>query len=283
MSKLRELYHDFRDFPALIVSVVLVLAMIAFFGYIFSLKNTEQLANENSIDANNKVQNKSNSALINEPDQTEKNSETSKEETGESEGKAVLSDGSLKVLADAGLTDFEVFSGNIMVGEIKRVAPSQVSVFKKINDDTYLGVDNYGLGGYILFGGPKAIYKLDTKDNSFVKVFDKEDMFVSDISNDEKKLVYVETFYVGDELHNYINLYDLDDYQSKSYEVPVQYKQAGNVFFSKDGTKLAYEAALGNPDDEKFAMFVIDLATGQQTQIGGSDSYNKAKFWAEGN
>lgn len=280
MNKLKKFYHDFHDLPALIVVIILAVAMMAFFGYVFFLMDSARPEERNSSIDNPNIAKKTEAV---EQDEAEKNGDVPEEGAEEPENKKVIKDGGLEVAANAGLTDFEVWNNGVRAGEIKRKEASQVSVFKKAGGDVYLGAtNNDGLGGYVLFGGPQAVYKLNAEENSLTKIFDKE-AFVSDISSDGKKLVAVERFYVGDNIRNYLDIYDLDTYQSQSYQVPDAYSTAGNAFFSKDGMKLAYEAAFGDPYKETFALFVINLETGEQAQISDKNSHNKAKAWTENN
>lgn len=280
MNKLKEIYRDFRDFPALIVSVVLAMAILVFFGYIFYVMDATGPKTENETGTAS-LEKKAEGALA-QRDKTEEDKNIPDQEAEELKFEIVFDDGNAKILANEDLTDFEVWNGEMKAGEIKTERRSQVKIFRKMEDATYLGVEDSGIGDYIPFGGPREIYKLDLKEKSLDKIFDK-DNFVSDISQDGKKLVSVESFYVKDDMHTYLNVYNLDTYESDSYQISGEYGAAGNAFFSRDGEKLVYEAAMNDSDNEAFAMFVIDLATGEQTQIGGNDSYNKAKEWAQDN
>lgn len=281
MNKLKKFYHNFHDLPAFIVAIILAVAMIAFFGYVFFLMDSAQPEDQNSPFDNQDMAKQTEAV---EQDKEEKNMDMSEESLEEPEDKMAVKEGGLEVMANTSFTDFEVWNNGVRAGEIKREAVSQVNIFKKIGSNVYLGAGNKSAAGsgYILFNGPQAIYKLEAEKNSLIKIFDKE-VFVSDISPDEKKLVAVESFYVGDDIRNYLDIYDLGTYQPQSYQVPETYTAAGNAFFSKDGKKLAYEAAVGNPRNETFAMFVINLETGEQTQISDENSHNKAKAWAGSN
>jgi hypothetical protein len=268
MNKLKELYHDFHDFPALIVSVLLAVAIFAFFGYIFYLMDDVQPKPENAVKSEiNKSENE------NIPEKKEEMSEV----------QTMLDDSKIKIVANKKSMSFGVFNGEKKIGEVMEEVPSQVNIFKRINNDVYLGITKNGSDKDSLFFGPQEVYKMDLDDDSsFSKVFDK-DTFVSDISRDGTKLVSIERFYVGDEIYNYLNIYDLATFKSSSYQASKECRAAGNAYFSKDGKKIAYEVAMSDLDKTQVAMFVVDLETGEQTEIVGNHAFGKAKEWAENN
>jgi len=276
-EKFKDLGKDIRSFPSLVFRVVFVVVIAVLAGYIFFVANKPDDKSSEVIapGAGDKI-------VVGDEGDGVVQTQIQTQEQLSGETKTALDSGDVKVLGRSDLKTFEVWNGSVKAGEIKREAPSQVGIFRTINDNMYLGVSKDGLGGYILFGGPDEIYQLDRKKNSLVKIFDR-DMFVSDISSDGKKLISLESYYVKYDLFTFVNVYDLDTYESESFQIPVKYKTAGNAFFSKDGKKVVYEAAVSNPENEEFAMFVIDLATGEQKQVGGSESYEKAQEWAKNN
>lgn len=277
-EKFKDLPKDLINLPALIVKILLGVILLVFLGYIFMM-NRDSLQNKNEPVENTSSETGGDNVDVPKENDAVQALAISEEPT---EPATTTASGDIRITNNKDLTVFEIWNGTAKAGEIEREGPSQVAIWKEIGDSAYLGVNNDGLGGYILFGGPDEVYRLDKKKDTLVKIFDR-DMFASDISADEKQLASVETFYMGEEIYNYINVYDLSDYKSESYQIPVKYKIAGNAFFSRDGKKVAYEAAVGNPDNEEFAMFVIDLATGEQTRIGGADVYGKAQGWAKEN
>ncbi|MFA7171014.1 MAG: hypothetical protein WC180_03405 [Candidatus Paceibacterota bacterium] len=280
-EKFQNLPKDIIGLPSLIVKVILGVLLLVLLGYIFLTGDISQDRNDGAESENIEVED---DTMVSEDENGAPQLPASSEELIESETNIISGD--IKISSNKDLTIFEIWNGETKAGEIEREGPSQVAVWKEIGGSVYLGVNNDGLGGYILFGGPDEVYKLDTKKGSLTraltKIFDR-DMFASDISADEKHLASVETFFMGEEIHNYINVYNLADYKSESYQVPVKYRVAGNAFFSRDGKKVVYEAAVSDPENEEFAMFVIDLTTGKQTQIGGTDVYGKAEEWAKDN
>lgn len=271
MGKLK----DFHDAPALVIMASISLMTFSLFGYIFFKMNSARLFPESGTNMNRNI---------------DKNikAKTAKDNTNaslsdDSSGLSVwIDDSKIRTISDKSGRDIEIWNDNYRVGEIKEEVASDVRIFKRINNNIYFGVIKDGNAKYVSFGGPQEIYKLNLVDGNFSKTFDR-DTFVSDISRDESQLASIERFYIGDEIFNYLNIYDISTYKAKSYQVSRACKAAGNAYFSKDGKKVAFEVATGDEDKEKFLMFVIDLETGEQTQIGGDDSLGKAKVWAESN
>lgn len=258
---------------------VLMLMILSFFDYIFFVIEKKQadylesdlLAAEN-YDYAEKESGQNITDIKSENEDRAKNTAP----------KELLDDSGITIAANESFDNFEIWNGSVKIGDIKTDILSQVEIFKRIKNNIYFGVDNRGMGGYSLFGGPREIYRLNLENNLLNKIF-SWDCFVSDISPDEGRLISFEKFYIGDGMHIYLNIYDIKSGKSDSYEISQEYGAAGNAYFSKDGKKIVYETALNNPDQEEFAMFVIDLETREQKKIGGKDSYGKAFEWAKNN
>lgn len=186
------------------------------------------------------------------------------------EGEAVLIDEDLKVVLKEDGHTFEVWNFGNKIGEIEK-EHSAVSLFKRDNGYAYLGVEPVGLGGYILFGGPSEVYRAD--ESSLTKVYDGsgKNGFASDVSQD--KLVAIEDSSMEGGRPSVV-VYDLATQKSQSYPVSSRYGVAGEAYFTQSDDKVTYEAAIGNPDSEEYALYMIDLATGKQTQVGDAKSLN---------
>jgi uncharacterized Ntn-hydrolase superfamily protein len=75
-----------------------------------------------------------------------------------------------------------------------------------------------------------------------------------------------------------IVIYDLTVQKSQSYPIPSPYKVAGEARLSRSGDRVIYETAIGEPDEEEeYALYMIDLATGRQSRIGGEEKW----MWSE--
>lgn len=174
----------------------------------------------------------------------------------------------LEIIPNEDRTVFEVRNLGVRVGEIKREGPASVNIWRDL-ENIYLGVQNYGMGGYILFGGPDEVYEVD--ESSVTQVYDGsgKNGFASDMISG--KLVAIEDPST-EGWHPSVVVYDLTTQKSQSYEVSAPYSVAGKARFSQAGGKVVYEAALNNPDNEQYAMYMIDLATGKQTQVGNAEN-----------
>lgn len=154
------------------------------------------------------------------------------------------------------------------VAKIDRKYESEFVIIKQTGDDVYIGASWTGRGGYILFGSQYGLYKFNIQNNEIIKIVDDEIVTektfqIYDISPDQK---YMAGTGFIDDYKDKIIIKDLKDSSLvKSFACPdSKYGQLGNVYFFDGGKKLVYEAAIGNPDDEEFAMFTIDIQSGQQ-------------------
>lgn len=191
--------------------------------------------------------------------------------SSETASDTVLVDGFLKVTADTDRTTFEVWNYGKKVGEINRDYSSDITLMKRSDGFAYLGLSPNGLGGYILFSGPEEVYKLD--EDTLAKVYEGRERngFVSDVVGN--KLVAVENP-VAEGAQASIVIYDLATQKPQaSYPIPPRYSVAGAAHLSQSGDRLVYEAAIGSPDNEEYAMYMIDLKTGKQTPVGGVENF----------
>ena len=256
---------DSIDAQAFVIMLLLTLITFSLFGYIFYKMGTTGFA----------------PVSVKEDAGTEERGAMS-EDGDAARSEARLDDSGVRIMSDTGARNFEIWNNTMKVGEIKEAAVSEVKVWRRIGNDLYFGVTEESRTRDEFFDGPQEVYKLELESGAFSKIFDR-DAFASDISGDKSRLVAIERFYVGDKMYNYVNVYDLATYKAQTFEVLAACKTAGNAYFTGDGRKVAYEAAIDTGGKETFRMFVIDLETGKQEQVGGNDSYGKAKAWAEDN
>ncbi|MCH8049280.1 PD40 domain-containing protein [Patescibacteria group bacterium] len=142
---------------------------------------------------------------------------------------------------------------------------AQSAIFHQTNDLVYIEVNPDGLGGYILYGGAYSLYEANLLTNEIRRIFYSG--IATDISPDGKWLTYVETEVSDSDVNFVIALLNLETNESVSYNVPQEYGQAGGATFSPNGKKIAYSAAVGDPENESSAIYVIDLETGEQTLV----------------
>jgi hypothetical protein len=131
------------------------------------------------------------------------------------------------------------------------------TIFKQFNNEVYIGFVPYGIGGYMLYFGPSYLYRIDLSTKKIKNVLNGG--FVTDVSADGK-LIYV----IHRSGQEFIVLKNLQTGFVKKFAVASKYKQAGDALFSPNGKKIAYAAALGNPEKEAGKIFIVDIATGDK-------------------
>jgi hypothetical protein len=269
IEKFKNLNKDIRSFPLTVLGACLVLIIAAFFGYMMLLYgDMDKLGTQNDISEKFYNQPKEPDVAVKEDAGTTEAVETVPDDKTTQE--VVAANEVVKILANEDRTVFEIWNRGVKAGEIEQDYPAQVSLWREVNGNIYLGVSYTGRGGYILFGGPDEVYKLETIKNSLSKVYGREDKngYVSDISLDEERLITVKTPVSG---ALSIVVYDIASQSIQPYPVPARYSTAGEARFSHAGGKILYEAAVGDPSAEEYAMFMIDLSTGKQTQVGNPE------------
>lgn len=137
-----------------------------------------------------------------------------------------------------------------------------MKILKQTAENVYFYSEPDGLGGYTLYRtSPRDFYQYNLREATFKKLFAKEEFgFIEDISTDENLFAY--------QKDKKIYVYDLS--QEKilyEFDVNEKYTQFGEITFSPNAKKLAYVAAVGNPEEEESAVFVIDLENNITTKI----------------
>ena len=136
-------------------------------------------------------------------------------------------------------------------------------VFDEAYPNIYVAVDPTGFGGYILYGGAFELYEVDVVTGN-VNQLGYEGQ-ATDISEDGSHIASMSHNEKGENLITVKEVYGLDE---TIIEVAAEFGQAGDAHFNPAGTKVAYQAT--NTDEgsnEETAVFVIDLATGEQTEF----------------
>lgn len=163
---------------------------------------------------------------------------------------------------DGSNTTIDVMLNGEKIETIEETQPYAVDIFRKTDENAYIGLTPDGIGGYILYGGPFKIYRLnlDSKEISEIEF----DGFAADISPDETMLAFVSGADTG---NLQISVLNLSTRQIQNFEVGDEFQHAGDAIFSPDNKKLAYQASVGNPEDERSEIFIIDLSSGEQESI----------------
>lgn len=175
-------------------------------------------------------------------------------------------------------TEVTIMNDGEVVGGLTYEYPHTFEIFEKTPENVYIGVTPQGLGGYILFGGPQALFKLDLDTNALSQI-EFDGTFVCDISPDETMVSYIANLGSEHAEDGRVVVKNVDEETYLHFEAPETYLQVGDVLFSPDNEKIAYAAALGDPENEESKVFIVDLDTGDQTLV---DSVEGEVFSIEG-
>lgn len=152
----------------------------------------------------------------------------------------------------------------ISVGESGE-SPS-LTLVKQTLQNAYLGYCPGGLGGAYLFEAcPYGLTRLDLKTHELKDMTPSELLIFGDVSPDENWLVW------KDSQKHTVVLQSIVDKTEKSFVVPKEFEQFGNIRFSPDGTKIAYAAANGiDWTAANGVVQVINIASAVQTTVARS-------------
>lgn len=139
----------------------------------------------------------------------------------------------------------------------------EVITNKETSKSIYFETCATGFGGYINYGfchGPS--YRFDRTTNVVRKMLSDGRIF--DVSTNEDMFVWVEN---GNKNANQIKVRTIATDKDQIISVPAKYSQFGDAKFSPNAEKIAYAAIIGDPENEKGSVIIVDLATGKQTYI----------------
>ncbi len=164
----------------------------------------------------------------------------------------------------------------------------RISVIRVTDNNVYLQICPPEVKGYMLFGVcPRRIYQVNLTTNELRNTVSGNrgnlDM-AEDISADETWVAAGRSD--PDSSVGPITVVVQEIIGERKYEFPVMngFNQMGDVRFSPDGRSIAYAAALGTPGTEAGAIFMIDIASGVQTEVAKStrpNSYLRITGWKD--
>lgn len=154
-----------------------------------------------------------------------------------------------------------------------------VNTLKQTEKSVYFNTCATGFGGYINYAfcyGPT--YRFDRTTNAVTKLLNDGQMF--DISANEDMFVWVEN---GNKSAHQIKIRTIATGKDQIMTVPAKYGQYGDAKFSPDAKKIAYAAIIGDSENEKGSVIIIDLATGKETYIAQdkANSIYTVKGWKD--
>ncbi|MFH1426037.1 MAG: hypothetical protein ABIG66_01240 [Candidatus Kerfeldbacteria bacterium] len=156
---------------------------------------------------------------------------------------------------------------------------TDVSILSLTNEDVYIGLSRTGLGGYILYWGPESMYRLNFATDKLTKTV--VEGFIADISSDGSMMAYIKVN-LGDTVSRSVIVRNLEDESEQEFPVDEKYNQVGDAVFSPDGTKIAYGAAIGEPEGEAGVVIIINIESGEQTTAAETeDTYYVVDGWKD--
>ena len=129
------------------------------------------------------------------------------------------------------------------------------------NEDIYFSEEEGGIGGYIIFGGPGDLSKLNIYTSELEYLLDQK---VGDISPNEEFIAYFPVIDGNPKLA----IRNMKTNKENITEIPIneEFKGGGNARFSPDNKHLVYNIAHWDPSDEYFRTIVID-STGENQKV----------------
>ena len=151
-------------------------------------------------------------------------------------------------------------------------------VFKQTADYLYIAGKQSGFGGYILYNTFfRSLKRIDMGTGEIKEIVPRGQLGIHDISVNEKYVV------CSDRVNNKIVMREMNTLADKNFSVDPKYGQFGDAYFSPDGGKIAYSAALSKPAGEEAGdIITIDVASGKSViykQTTKADTYFRVTGW----
>lgn len=140
----------------------------------------------------------------------------------------------------------------------------KVYVFKQTSAYAYLGLEPTGLGGYIPFGGPWELARVNLATSEFQPLIFNG--MVNDISGDDQKLAYTSEVLPTVSVMNLQPALYPNGSNVQSFTPEGTFDYVGNAVFSPNSDQLAY-VALEGAENESSTLWVVNLSDGTQTAL----------------
>lgn len=193
------------------------------------------------------------------------------EEASETVGTEVISH-DIQITYDAeydkGRSKAYIKNNGVEAGAIEMTDYFVVHIQKQTRDYVYLRLQPEGVGGYILYDLMLPVYRMNLVTNK-IEMLSNEG---GTISPSERYLAYT----TEKDGQYKIIIKNIETGEPTEYKVPSKYGRCGDLTFSPNETKLAYAAAVGDPNNEKGDVFIIDLKTAAQTQANATEITGRA-------
>lgn len=151
-------------------------------------------------------------------------------------------------------------------------------IYKQTANYLYIAGKQSGFGGYILYNTFfRSLKRIDMQTGEIKEIVPRGQLGIHDISVDEKYVVF------GDGVNNKIVVRQMNTLADINFSVDQKYGQFGDAYFSPDGSKIVYSAALSNPSGEEAgAIITIDIASGKSViykQTTKAGTYFRVTGW----
>lgn len=150
----------------------------------------------------------------------------------------------------------------------------------------YLELAPSGIGGYILYEVPGTYYRLDLQTLALEKMLSPVFAWFGGETS-ETNLEFLglgfEGPYEGFDGNEFkIVVTDLVDLSTEEFTyTSTEFGAVGQPEFSPQGDKVAFTASRNNPDDESSAVLVLDLSTGEVTQLASGAEWYDLQGWID--
>lgn len=193
--------------------------------------------------------------------------------------------------------DWTLFYGDQEVGQLHSEGESVLRVshtgqFEQGGGHPYLYLElaPSGLGGYILYEVPGTYYRLDLQTLALEEMpvpvfafFGGETGEANDPADLKFLGVSVSGAYEGMSGSSFmITITNLTDLTTEEFTYKTtDFGAAGQPKFSLKGDKVAFTASRNNPDEERSAVLVLDLNTGDITELARGAEWYEITGWLD--
>gem|GEM_PF-6832317 len=143
---------------------------------------------------------------------------------------------------------------------------SEASLYRQTDCFAYVEVSATGRGGYIFYGGPDTLYRIDLRTLESKRIV--FDGFLMDLSPDETMVASRSDLDGTQGTFVSVEITDIASGSHRQIQVPGMYNDAGGGKFSPDSRFFALGAVYRDDetlDPSQQAVITIDLSTGTQT------------------
>lgn len=190
-----------------------------------------------------------------------------------------------------------MISANINGSEKKIILENEYDSIKYIKliqwnntgKDIYFSDQRGELGGYIVFGGYFSLNKINVNTGKTESVIDTKQIvgnlnYYSDISPDEEYVAYfTNKNSAGSKDSPKLVIANIENGKNSVVDIPIEdgFEGGGNARFSPDSSRLVYNIAHWDPEDEYYRTLMIDVnGENQRVILDQPEKLYISKKWA---